>query len=135
VDSTYRISISHERVEAYEDLLEPSVEFGADLRFHGIVRGLEDGRVIRGIDYSCYEGMALKELERLCQDMTADAPRHRVLVHHRLGFVAAGEASIVVRVQAPHSKEAYQLCQEYLARIKTTVPIWKGPVFEDETEA
>ena len=52
-------------------------------------------------------------------------PDHLALVHHKVGFVAAGEASILIRVQTAHSAEGFDLCREYLRRIKETVPIWK----------
>jgi molybdopterin synthase catalytic subunit len=116
-----------------ESTLAPSTIHGADLRFHGVVRDGEDGRRITGIAYSHYEGMAENELRKIGAAMEADYPGHLALVHHVTGFVAAGEASILIRVQTPHSAAAFEICREYLRRIKTTVPIWKKPVFEEET--
>ena len=106
---------------------------GADLRFHGVVRDQEDGRRILGIEYSHYEGMAINELRRIGEAMAIAHPDHVALVHHVIGFVPAGEASILIRVQTPHSAEAFEICREYLRRIKTTVPIWKKPVFEGDS--
>lgn len=106
---------------------------GADLRFHGVVRDQEDGRRILGIEYSHYEGMAINELRRIGEVMAIAHPDHFALVHHVIGFVPAGEASILIRVQTPHSAEAFEICREYLRRIKTTVPIWKKPVFEGDS--
>ena len=48
------------------------------------------------------------------------------------GTVAAGEASILIRVQTAHSAEGFEISREYLRRIKETVPIWKKPVFVDD---
>ena len=64
--------------------------------------------------------------------MGAEFPGHLALVHHVIGYVPAGEASIVIRVQTPHSAAAFEICREYLRRIKSTVPIWKKPVFVGE---
>ncbi len=127
----HRISISEEPVESWDGRLELDPRFGADVRFRGVVRELENGRRLEGIEYSAYKPMALRQLEQLCETMVAEQPDHRVLIHHRLGFVAIGEPSILIHLQAPHSKEAYALCEEYLRRIKTSVPIWKGPVYLD----
>ena len=44
---------------------------------------------------------------------------------HRLGFVAAGEASLWVEVAAPHRGEAFAACQWLIDRMKQVVPIWK----------
>ena len=103
---------------------------GADVQFLGTVRGEEDGRRITGIDYSAYRPMADKELEKLCLQAQREHKEHRVEIQHRLGFVAACEPSIRIRVKTRHSAEAFDLCRWYLKEIKTTVPIWKKPVFE-----
>jgi molybdopterin synthase catalytic subunit len=125
-------SVSTRSVAEVEAGLEPSTLHGADLRFHGVVRDLEEGRPLAGIDYSHYEAMALKELQRIGEVMGAEHPGHLALVHHVVGYVPAGVASILIRVQTAHSAEAFELCREYLKRIKTTVPIWKRPVFRGD---
>lgn len=102
---------------------------GADVQFLGTVRGEEDGRPITGIEYTVYQGMAEKELEKLCERGQREMGPHRVDIQHRLGFVAAREPSIVIRVKTRHSAEAFDVCRWYLKEVKTTVPIWKKPVF------
>ncbi len=124
-------SISDETVAAVEARLDPSPVHGADLRFHGVVRDLEEDRKISGIDYSFYEAMAERELNRIGEAMISEFPEHRAVIHHQIGFVSVGVASILIRVQTAHSAEAFEICREYLKRIKTTVPIWKKPIFED----
>lgn len=125
-------SISTRSVAEVEPCLQPSTEHGADLRFHGVVRDREEGRSLAGIDYSHYEAMALRELRRIGEAMGAEFPGHLALVHHVIGYVPAGVASILIRVQTAHSAAAFEICQEYLRRIKATVPIWKKPVFDGE---
>ena len=121
-------SIGETSIPDFESGLSPSTTHGADLRFHGVVRDREDDRPILGIDYTAYRPMADRELEAVVEAMREFHPDHRVAIHHRLGFVPAGEASILIRVQTAHSAEAYELSREYLRRIKTSVPIWKRPV-------
>jgi len=130
-ESPFTATISEERIADFEQRLESSAEHGADLRFHGVVRDSENGKPITGIDYSCYPEMAGKELDAIVAAMAEGFPQHRATIHHTIGFVAAGEASILIRVQTAHSAEAFEICREYLKRIKTTVPIWKRPVFAD----
>jgi len=103
---------------------------GAQCQFLGTVRHLEDGKVISGIEYSAYLPMAETELQKLCEEAQAQQPTHQVYIQHRLGFVAAREPSIVIRVNTKHSAEAFSLCQWYLKAIKTSVPIWKKPVWK-----
>lgn len=119
-----------------EDPIVPSSpvfqpEEGAEVQFLGTVRGREEGKDIRGIDYSVYRPMAEKVLAELLERGNREQGPHRVFIQHRLGFVAAEEPSIVVRVHTKHSAEAFDICRWYLKEVKTTVPIWKKPVFAD----
>ena len=118
-------SISPETVEHREAAWQPDPQRGADLRFLGVVRETEKGLPILGIDYSCYAQMAQKELREICRSLLRDHADHRALVHHRVGFVPAGVASLVIRVRTAHSAESFELVREYLKRIKSTVPVWK----------
>lgn len=122
-------SISQESIPEVENRFPTSSKHGADIRFHGVVRDSEGGREISGIEYTFYDDMALRELHRIGEKMEAQFPEHLALVHHKVGFVAAGEASIIIRVQTAHSAEGFEISREYLARIKKTVPIWKQAVF------
>ena len=129
--SDFKVSISDQTIAEVEKAFPPSNQHGADIRFHGVVRDEEDGRTITGIDYSCYPDMAKGELDKILGAMLAENPGHLVTIHHRIGFVAAGDASILIRVQTAHSQAAFDLCREYLKRIKASVPIWKQPVFAE----
>ena len=102
---------------------------GAEVQFLGVVRGMEDGRAITGIDYSAYLPMAEKMLQELIDRGHREHGPHRVFIQHRLGFVDAEQPSIVIRVQTKHSAESFDLCRWYLKEVKTSVPIWKKPVF------
>ena len=121
------ITISNEPVPPAPSLV--SGEWGADLAFLGRVRDMEDGRRISGIEYSAYMEMALRELHTIADAMQAEHGAHPLRIHHRTGFVPAGEPSILIAVGARHSAAAFALCAEYLRRIKATVPVWKRPVF------
>lgn len=119
-----------------EDAIVPAApvflpEEGAEVQFLGTVRGLEDGRLISGIDYTAYRPMAEKMLEELVAKGRAEHGPHRVFIQHRLGFVAAEEVSILIRVCTKHSGEAFDLCRWYLKEVKTTVPIWKRAVWAE----
>ena len=105
---------------------------GAEVRFLGVVRDLESGRRIAGIDYTAYLPMAERMLGELIEQGRAEHGPHEVFIQHRLGFVAAALPSILIWVRTKHSSEAFDLCRWYLKEIKTRVPIWKRPVFEED---
>ena len=104
---------------------------GAQCHFLGTVRGEENGQPITGIEYTAYRPMADRELENLCECARGEHGPHRVEIRHRLGFVPAREPSILIRVTTKHSAESFDLCRWYLKEIKTSVPIWKKPVFTE----
>ncbi len=123
-------SISPAAVEELEARWGSDSANGADIRFLGVVREMENGLPILGIDYSCYAPMAEKELAAICRELLRDHPGHKVLIHHRIGFVPAGVASLLIRVRTRHSAEAFDLARDYLKRIKSTVPVWKTVRFQ-----
>lgn len=108
---------------------------GAEAQFLGVVRGSEDGRPISGIDYSAYRPMAEKMLLELVARGQASHGTHDVFIQHRIGFVAAEQPSILIRVRTRHSAEAFELCRWYLKEVKYSVPIWKRPIFMVESVA
>jgi molybdopterin synthase catalytic subunit len=117
------------------DPIQPSTAIfadgeGAECQFLGTVRGEEDGKVITGIEYSAYQPMADVELGKICQRAQSEHGPHRVEIQHRLGFVPAREPSIIIRVKTKHSALSFELCRWYLKEIKTSVPIWKNPIFQ-----
>lgn len=104
---------------------------GAVLTFLGTVRDSYQGQPVVRIDYSAYEAMALAELERLAVEAQSRLPVGQVAVWHRLGPVAAGEASVVVAVSSPHRREAFELGQWLIDSLKAEVPIWKKEIGPD----
>lgn len=125
----YRISkrIDDEPIELGN--IQFSEHHGAVLQFLGVVRGLEDGRPLRGIRYSCYEKMAWQILQNTIDSAQAQFGEHGLDFHHRLGMVPVAEPSVIVRISCGHSPQAFALCQHYLNAVKKTLPIWKEPVF------
>jgi molybdopterin synthase catalytic subunit len=102
---------------------------GAVVDFFGVVRTIENERSIDGIEYEAFEAMAERQLA-----LIADEARDRyglvsVIIHHRIGFVPAGEASLFVRVSARHRRAAFEGSSQIIDRLKQAVPIWKHPVY------
>src|SRR4051812_8528855 len=70
---------------------------GALVDFLGIVRPLEGDTEISGIEYEAHPAMATHQMEQIARDAIARFELNSAIVHHRVGFVAAGEASVFVR--------------------------------------
>lgn len=102
---------------------------GAVVDFWGVVRGLENDREISGINYEAYEAMAQHQLEILVAAARAQFPLEEVVLQHRIGFVAAGEASLFLRITSAHRTEAFAASSWLIAELKKKVPIWKRALF------
>ena len=98
---------------------------GAWLEFRGVVRGEENGRTIRALEYEAYPEMAGREIRRLLQEISARHPCRTAKVIHRVGVIPVGETAIYVGVASPHRGDAIALLAEFMDRLKQDVPIWK----------
>src|SRR4029077_12645624 len=105
---------------------------GAVVDFWGIVRLIENGREIVGIDYEAHREMAEHQLERIAEQAAERFELKLVIVHHRIGFIAVGEPSLFLRVASPHRNEGFQASQWIVDELKKKVPIWKRPRFTVE---
>ncbi len=103
---------------------------GGMLDFYGIVRGHEGAEAIRGIEYEAYADMARHQLERLVDEAHEKFPLLGLVLHHRVGFVAAAEPSLFLRVSAAHRGPAFEAAQWLIVELKRRVPIWKHAVAE-----
>ena len=98
--------------------------------FWGVVRELENGREIEGIEYEAHWKMAEHQLEKIAQRAAREFGADFVIIHHRVGLVRGGEASLLVRVACGHRAEAFRASQWIVEELKKRVPIWKHPRFK-----
>src|SRR3954447_15865746 len=71
---------------------------GAVVVFWGAVRAMEAGREISGIDYEAHRSMAEHQMRLVAESAAEKFGLREVLLRHRIGFVPAGQPSILVRV-------------------------------------
>jgi len=120
--------------EATLDLPPPNddLQAGAVVVFWGAVRATEDDREIAGIEYEAHREMAEHQMLIVAANAAKKFEGAReIFVRHRIGFVAAGEPSVVVRVTAGHRGAAFAANQWIMDELKRVVPIWKHPVFKE----
>ena len=104
---------------------------GAVLVFWGAVRSIEDRREISGIDYEAHRAMAEHQMRIVAETAAEKFEVREIFLRHRIGFVAAGEPSVVVRVTSGHRGAAFAASQWIMDELKRVVPIWKRPVFKE----
>ena len=106
---------------------------GALTFFLGVVRDNNDGRNVTRIQYEAYEEMAVEQMAEVEREIRARFEVTGVLLVHRLGMIAVGEASVLVAVSSPHRDSGFAACRHGIDRIKDLVPIWKKEFTADGT--
>ena len=127
----YELLLTTDRLEGSSEIVDPGA--GAVVEFWGVVRELEDGREIDGIEYETNTIMAKHQLEKIAKRAASDFAVNLIVIHHRIGFVRTSESSLWMRVAARHRAEAFAASQWIVDELKKTVPIWKKPRFKVET--
>jgi molybdopterin synthase catalytic subunit len=103
---------------------------GAVATFLGLVRNHNQGRAVTHLVYEAYEPLALKALDRIVRESVERWPGARLAVHHRVGRLEIGEASVAIAAASAHRAEAFAACRYAIERVKQIAPIWKHEYFE-----
>jgi molybdopterin synthase catalytic subunit len=103
---------------------------GAVASFIGLVRDHNQGRRVDYLDYEAYEPLAVRALNRIVDEARQAWPDARLGVHHRIGRIELGDASIIIVAASPHRADAFAACRYMIERVKQIVPIWKHEHFE-----
>ncbi|HEV8346353.1 MAG TPA: molybdenum cofactor biosynthesis protein MoaE [Vicinamibacterales bacterium] len=103
---------------------------GAVVTFLGLVRNHNVGRRVRYLEYEAYEPLALKAFERIDAEIHERWPDVRLALHHRVGRLEIGEASIAIATRSPHRANAYAASRYAIERVKQIAPIWKREFFD-----
>jgi molybdopterin synthase catalytic subunit len=104
---------------------------GATTLFVGTVRDVNDGRPVRGIEYTAYAAMAADELQRIAVEASVRFEGIRVAVEHRVGELALTEISVAIAVAHARRAPALDASRFVIEELKRRVPIWKREHFAD----
>ena len=107
---------------------------GAVATFTGTVRRQSRGREVTRLEYEAYAEMAEDVMAQLARDLHERYELCAVAIHHRVGTLGIGEASVAVAVSAPHRQNALAACKDAIDTLKETVPLWKKEVYEGGEE-
>ena len=107
---------------------------GAVNIFVGTVRNKTDSRNVVNLEYEAYEGMAIKEMRKIAEEATTKWPIEKIIIHHRVGKLRVGEATVIIAVSTPHRHDSFEACRYIIDALKKSVPIWKKEIFEDGEE-
>ena len=104
---------------------------GAVASFVGVVRDVNEGAAVTGIEYEAYGPMATRELAAIVAEAGERWPGVRAAARHRVGYLAVGEASVAVVASSPHRAPAFDACRYVVEELKRRVPVWKREHYAD----
>ena len=124
------------------DVLDPtelhnlvlSPQAGAVSLFVGVVRDNNLGRDVDYLEYDAYPAMAMRIMRQIADEIRNRWDVLDIAMHHRIGRLAIGEASVAVAVASAHRAEGIEACHYGIDRLKAIVPIWKKEVWADGEE-
>lgn len=99
--------------------------------FIGTVRNITKGKPVIRLEFEAYEAMAIRQMQKICDEAFSKWPVQKVLIHHRTGTLQIGEIPVIIAVAAAHRAAAFDACRFIIDTLKETVPIWKKEIFED----
>lgn len=128
-----RVAVTDEPIDAAKVAAElADREMGAQVLFTGVVRATNHGKRVVAVSYDAFSPLAETTLAKICEEArTASGSPMIVIVVHRRGKLAVGEASVVIGVSSPHRAEAYEASRYVIEEIKVRVPIWKKEHYEN----
>ena len=99
--------------------------------FVGTVRNSTQKKEVTLLDFSGYEPMAIKEMQKIANKALEKFDIHKIAIHHAVGKLKIGEIPVIISVSSAHRKAAFEACEFAIDTLKETVPIWKKEHFED----
>jgi molybdopterin synthase catalytic subunit len=106
---------------------------GALSLFVGTVRNVNDDRPVDGIEYNAYAPMAEREMAAIAREAGEKFGTDDIVIEHRTGYLALGEASVAIAVANPHRANALDASRWIIEELKRRVPIWKLEHYADGT--
>jgi molybdopterin synthase catalytic subunit len=103
---------------------------GAVTTFLGLVRNHNLGRRVQYLEYEGYEPLALRAFGRIATEIETRWPGVRLALHHRIGRIEIGDASVAIAAASAHRADAFCACRYAIERVKQIAPIWKREFFD-----
>lgn len=98
---------------------------GAIASFTGLVREENDGAAVLGLELDHHPRLTRQALAGLEADAVLRFGLAGIVIVHRHGALAPGEAIVFVAAAAAHRRAAFDAVDYVMDRLKTEVPFWK----------
>jgi molybdopterin synthase catalytic subunit len=96
---------------------------GAVVSFTGIARG--EAGAVTALELEAYPGFTDVEIARIADAAVQRFSLQDLLIIHRTGKIAPGEAIVFVATAAAHRREAFEAADHLMDYLKSRAPFWK----------
>jgi molybdopterin synthase catalytic subunit len=107
------------------DMAAGRSDAGAVVTFTGVARDATAGAAVSTLELEAYPGFTEPAIEALEAEARARFAVLDILIVHRHGPIAPGEAIVFVAAVAEHRRAAFQAADFLMDRLKTEAPFWK----------
>ena len=115
--------------EVFQLIKDPSC--GGQELFVGTVRNNTQDKEVKKLEFSGYEPMAVKEMEKIASYCLREFDILKIAIHHGLGTMRIGDIPVIIGVSSKHREASQAACKYAIDQLKKTVPIWKKEHFQD----
>jgi molybdopterin synthase catalytic subunit len=98
-------------------------ETGAVVSFTGIARADQGSNTI--LELEAYPGFTEAQISKVADEARQRFSLHDLLILHRTGKIAPGEAIVFVVTAAAHRREAFEAADFLMDYLKSRAPFWK----------
>ena len=122
------VRVQHEDFDAGREiaaLRRGNAQVGAVAAFVGVVRDMNDGSAVAGMDLEHYPGMTEKAIGEIIEQAKARWKIFDVLVVHRIGHLQPLDQIVLVVVASAHRGDAFAACEFVMDYLKPQAPFWK----------
>jgi len=105
---------------------------GALVVFEGWVRNHNSGKIVTSLEYQIYENLALKEGNKIIEEVIQKFNLHQALCVHRQGHLKLGDVAVWVGATASHRDNAFKATRYIIDEVKHRLPIWKKEHYQNE---
>jgi len=99
---------------------------GAIVTFTGVVR--DEGGALSAMEIEHYPGMTQRAITGIATTAASRWALSDVLVIHRFGSLAPGEAIMMVATAASHRADAFAAAEFLMDYLKSRAPFWKKEI-------
>lgn len=127
VQQSIRVTVGEQPIDAAALVAEIGrPDSGATVLFLGTVRDHSDGKEgVTHLEYEVFAERVEPKIEEIVNQAYSRWPILSVVVEHRSGTVALGEASVAVAVATAHRSDAFAAARFIIDELKLRAPIWK----------